>query len=549
MKKAKRLISLLLAVTTVFTLCGCQSGAVAEIETTASDTETIQVSETVAETTEAVAMEELTTKATEEASAETEISEEATEPQHDHSYTRTVIKEATCAGEGVERFECVCGSSYEEKNPKKQHTYSSQTVAPTCTEDGYTIYTCKTCKASYEDNRTDATGHSWRKWKVTKEATITSTGTKTRTCSVCKEKQTEVIEKIPHTHNYTGKVTTKAKCEAEGEKTFTCSCGDSYAEPIPAKGHSFGEWKVIKEATITSTGTKTRTCSDCKKKETAVIEKIPHSHSYTEKVTTKATCSEKGLKTFTCSCGDSYTEEIPATGHVWNSWKVTKEATESNTGKKERSCKNCKEKEYQTIPKVEHTHSMTHTVTKPTCTAEGYTTHTCSTCTYSYTDSNVAATGHSFGGWNTETAPTETASGLAKRICSACEKTETKVLGKLPHVHSYTVTETVTATCTTDGYVKKVCSCGDVVKETLSAGHHWEKRHQDEVGHWNVYIVCHCGWRCSAEGNYVVKFAAHVNSIPIEERYEGHSYYDVGEWVVDTPARDWTECAVCGTNK
>lgn len=40
-----------------------------------------------------------------------------------------------------------------------------------------------------------------------------------------------------------------------------------------------------------------------------------HSHSYTSAVTTAATCTTAGVKTYTCSCGDSYAESIPATGH------------------------------------------------------------------------------------------------------------------------------------------------------------------------------------------------------------------------------------------
>lgn len=43
----------------------------------------------------------------------------------------------------------------------------------------------------------------------------------------------------------------------------------------------------------------------------------PHTHSYTGAVTQPATCSSPGVMTYTCSCGDSYTETIPATGqHV-----------------------------------------------------------------------------------------------------------------------------------------------------------------------------------------------------------------------------------------
>lgn len=43
-----------------------------------------------------------------------------------------------------------------------------------------------------------------------------------------------------------------------------------------------------------------------------------HSHSYTSKITKEATCTEKGVKTFTCSCGATYTEDIPAKGHNYN---------------------------------------------------------------------------------------------------------------------------------------------------------------------------------------------------------------------------------------
>ena len=42
-----------------------------------------------------------------------------------------------------------------------------------------------------------------------------------------------------------------------------------------------------------------------------------HDHNYTSKVTKSATCTDEGIKTFTCSvCGDSYTEKIPAHGHI-----------------------------------------------------------------------------------------------------------------------------------------------------------------------------------------------------------------------------------------
>ncbi len=51
---------------------------------------------------------------------------------------------------------------------------------------------------------------------------------------------------------------------------------------------------------------------------------------------------------------------------------------------------------------VDHEHQFTDTVTAPTCTAEGYTTHTCSECGYSYTDTKVPATGHELGEWKSD---------------------------------------------------------------------------------------------------------------------------------------------------
>ena len=79
--------------------------------------------------------------------------------------------------------------------PSTGHTVViDEEVAPTCTEQGYTTYTCA-CGDTYKDNYVDATGHS-----------------------------------------YTAAVTKAATCTEAGVKTFTCSCGDSYTEAIPATG-------------------------------------------------------------------------------------------------------------------------------------------------------------------------------------------------------------------------------------------------------------------------------------------------------------------------
>ena len=86
-----------------------------------------------------------------------------------------------------------------------------------------------------------------------------------------------------------------------------------------------------------------RACSRCNSSYTESIAKLPeeqHTHNYTGSITKEATCTEAGVRTYTCSCGDSYTENIPATGHSYVS-KVTKAATTTEEGIMTYTCSKC----------------------------------------------------------------------------------------------------------------------------------------------------------------------------------------------------------------
>lgn len=78
----------------------------------------------------------------------------------------------------------------------------------------------------------------------------------------------------PHEHSYSLKQTVDATCTAAGQKIFECSCGDSYSEPIEKLEHTFGEWTVTTNPTLTATGTETRTCSVCGEAENKEIPKL-----------------------------------------------------------------------------------------------------------------------------------------------------------------------------------------------------------------------------------------------------------------------------------
>ena len=78
-------------------------------------------------------------------------------------------------------------------------------------------------------------------------------------------------------------------------------------------------------------------------------------------------------------------------------------------------------------------HSYTAAVTKPTCTAGGYTTYTCKNCGHSYVADQTAALGHGWSYWETVQAPTCTTEGMEQRSCSRCGKTENRTVPALGH--------------------------------------------------------------------------------------------------------------------
>ena len=69
--------------------------------------------------------------------------------------------------------------------------------------------------------------------------------------------------------------------------------------------------------------------------------KSSHTHSYTAKVTKEATCTTQGERIYTCTCGDRYTETIPATGHSESAWIIDKAATATENGSKHTECTTC----------------------------------------------------------------------------------------------------------------------------------------------------------------------------------------------------------------
>lgn len=147
--------------------------------------------------------------------------------------------------------------------------------------------------------------------------------------------------KSSHTHSYTAKVTKEATCTTEGERIYTCTCGDKYTETIPAKGHSWVKGETV-APTENEKGYTIYTCASCgETKKDDYTDPIGHRHSYTLTSTKAATCETDGEKVYTCSCGEKYTETIPATGHSESAWIIDKAATATENGSKHTECTTC----------------------------------------------------------------------------------------------------------------------------------------------------------------------------------------------------------------
>ena len=141
--------------------------------------------------------------------------------------------------------------------------------------------------------------------------------------------------------------------------------------------HSYGDWYTISESSCSDTGEDRRDCEYCNAFETRVSESLGHSH--TAEVTTPATHTATGVMTYTCHCGDTYTE---------------------------------------VIAKLEgHTYKVV--VTAPTCADKGYTTYTCE-CGDTYIADYVDAAGHASDEWVYDALPNIYESGKKHKECTVC---------------------------------------------------------------------------------------------------------------------------------
>ena len=351
--------------------------------------------------------------------------------EHTAGDAATCTEDQTCT---------VCG---EILTPALGHDYEATVTAPTCTEGGYTTHTCSRCEDTYTDTPTDKLDHTEGE---------AATCIEDQTCTVCGEVLTPALG-----HDYETTVTAPT-CTEGGYTTHTCSrCEDTYIDTLTeANGHLWGMWETVIEAEEGKDGLKKRVCEVCGAEEEKIIPALDHVHHYTEQ-TVEPTCTDAGYILYTCVCGETYRDhETPALEHDYDAIVIAPTCTEG--GYTTHTCSRCEDTYTDTsTEKLGHTagdaatctedqtctvcgeiltpalgHDYDAIVTDPTCTEDGYTTHTCSRCEDTYTDTPTEAKGHTYGDWVTDLEAAPGVEGHKYAECERCGHRKEETIEALP---------------------------------------------------------------------------------------------------------------------
>ena len=169
-----------------------------------------------------------------------------------------VTEEATCTQDGVKTFTCECGATKTEKIDRLGHDFAEEWAG----DEDYHWHKCSRCDAT-----NDKAEHQWTETDRT-PATETENGKVTYECSVCKATKEEVLYYDPH-------VAAKEWSHDENYHWHACTAHENCAEQMDKAEHDWDDGVVTEEAT----------------------------------------CTQKGERTFTCTCGATKTEEIAQLDH------------------------------------------------------------------------------------------------------------------------------------------------------------------------------------------------------------------------------------------
>lgn len=490
MKFGKRLLSVLLALTLVFTSGGTLLSVAAE--------------EASHEHTTVNALEGGTTAPP---SNTTKPSEPEPPVTHTHVYGDKPLfieTQPTCTEKGSGKFRCTvegCHNAIVKDIPALGHNpQETGRKDATCEENGIIYKKCSRC--DYTENDTTslkALGHDWdnKDYSVSQEATCTEKGEMKRTCK---------------------------------------RCGKSETKEIAAKGHNVQE-TGRKAATCEEYGTIYKKCTRCNYTENDTTTLKPLGHHLVKK-TQGPSCTEKGKEWEECDRdGCSYStpkkDTDKALGHDFSVFVSKEDPTCTKDGKEIYKCSRCDKTEERKLEKLDHTEYW-KVIKEPTCETKGSEDKYCSVCGEEIPFSparDIDKLGHKVdydhGTITTPVSCTQNEITTYKCTREGCAYTEPTIT-KNRLGHDPVLTKTINATCMVDG--KKIFNCSRCGLESSEIIPHPGHK----VSDWHVKTPATCvnpgvqHKECTVCGEEQV-------SRPYELSPKGHTY---GNWVVTEPTYD-----------
>ena len=364
------------------------------------------------------------------------------EEQHVCSFDKQVqtntylVSKGDCINHSIYNYSCSCGNkgieTFEGNYETNIHIGNSKLQYTQHSEEQHTVTVI--C---------DACGNS------TEEDYLESHVVVNNACEKCNQ--------ITHGHVYdvdavnSKYLASEATCTSKAKYYYSCSCGNfeenlnNTFESGGFASHSYSG-QVTTPATCTTPGIRTFKCANCTDSYTQPIGTISHNYGKREEsqyVKTAATCTQGTLYFYVCNtCQNKSTSYYEANDKLPHSYTVA----------------NCTEASYCSNPGCGQLqsdalgHNYQSTITEPNCIESGYTTHVCSRCSDLYVDTYVAALGHAIV-QDEAKAPTCIATGLtAGEHCTRCDyKVAQSIVNSLGH--DIVQNESKPATCTEAGYI------------------------------------------------------------------------------------------------
>ncbi len=321
----------------------------------------------------------------------------------------------------------------------------TEPVPATCGSAGSVgYYTCKTCGThiggidtgfktlSDDEIVIPATGnHTWE-WITDTEPTCGADGVKHEECSVCHAVQNENTP-IPATgsHNYSVvQETVGPTCTADGYTIYKCSvCGavdPTHKDIVDALNH---DWKTAWSKDDVNHWHDCTRCDEKNDEAAHTYGEVTYSWEQTRgawKATAKRACTV---------CGWEESETVGAAGAQSKAPTCTVNGETTYTAAFGKPAFETQTKTVDDISALDHAYDAV--VTPPTCTKDGYTTHTCPRCGDTYVDGETDALGHAFGEWEIIRTATPYETGEKKRTCLRCGEVETAQIEALMITSSF----------------------------------------------------------------------------------------------------------------